>query len=84
MAGLAWTLMQAVIIRKQGPDSPLRHALGRDLKGKLSPLVYLAGIGLAFVNTLFADLLYLAVALMWLIPDRRVETTITRDGARRG
>ncbi len=84
MAGLAWTLMQAVIIRKQGPDSPLRRALGRDLKGKLSPFIYLAGIGLAFVNTLLADLLYLAVALAWLIPDRRVETTITRDGARRG
>ena len=74
MAAIAWYLMQTVIIRQQGDTSPLRRALGRDLKGKLSPFIYLAGIGLAFVNTVAADLLYLGVALMWLIPDRRVET----------
>ena len=73
MPAIAWVVMQQVIFRAQGPDSPLRSALGGDLKGKLSPLFYLAGIGLSFVNTAFAGALYVAVALMWLIPDRRVE-----------
>ena len=73
MAAVAWVLMQAAIIRSQGADSALRRALGRDLKGKLSPLLYLAGIGLAFVRPWAADLIYAGVALMWLAPDRRVE-----------
>ena len=72
-AAIAWVLMQAVIVRSQGPQSRLRRALGRDLKGKLSPFVYLAGIALAFVHPLYADGLYAAVALAWLIPDRRME-----------
>jgi len=72
-AAVAWVLMQAVIVRSQGPDSPMRRALGRDLKGKLSPFLYLAGIGVAFVHPLYADALYAAVALIWLIPDRRME-----------
>lgn len=76
MASVAWYVMQIAIIRQQGEDSPLRRAIGRDLKGKISPFVYLAGIGLAFVNTVASDLLYLGVALMWLVPDRRVESTV--------
>ena len=76
MAAVAWSVMQATIIRQQGPDSPLKRALGSDLKGKLSPLLYFAGIGLAFVRPLFSDLLYLGVALMWLVPDRRMERAI--------
>jgi uncharacterized membrane protein len=78
MSALAWSIMQTVIIRKQGADSPLRAAIGRDLKGKLSPVIYLAGIALAFVNPVISDLLYFGVALMWLIPDRRVETLLQR------
>jgi uncharacterized membrane protein len=73
---VAWYVMQLIIIRQQGPGSPLRQAIGRDLKGKISPFLYLAGIGMAFVNTAISDLLYLAVALMWLIPDRRVEAAV--------
>jgi len=81
MSAVAWVVMQAVIIRQQGEGSPLRRAIGRDLKGKLSPFIYLAGIVLAFVNTVASDLLYLGVALMWLVPDRRVETTIRQREA---
>jgi uncharacterized membrane protein len=83
MAAAAWYVMQATIIRRQGPDSPLKRALGFDLKGKLSSFLYLAGIGAAFWNTLISDLLYLGVALMWLVPDRRIETAIAaqRGGA---
>jgi uncharacterized membrane protein len=76
MPSIAWYVMQLVIVREQGPESPLKQAIGRDLKGKLSPVLYLSGVGLAFVVPQVSDLLYLAVALMWLIPDRRVETTV--------
>jgi uncharacterized membrane protein len=76
MAAVAWFVMQQVIFRTQGADSPLHQALGRDLKGKLSPFLYLIGIALAFVNTLGADLIYAAAALIWLVPDRRVENRL--------
>ncbi len=77
-AAVAWFVMQLTIMRLQGPDSPLRRALGRDWKGVLSPVIYLAGIGLAFVAPLVSDALYLAVALMWLVPDRRMEAAVTQ------
>jgi uncharacterized membrane protein len=76
MPSIAWYIMQSVIVRQQGDDSPLRHAIGRDIKGKVSPFIYLSGIVLAFVSPIASDLCYLGGALMWLIPDRRVETTI--------
>ncbi|HWA61208.1 MAG TPA: TMEM175 family protein [Caulobacteraceae bacterium] len=82
MPAIAWYVMQGVIIRRQGEGSPLRRALGRDLKGKLSPFVYLSGVGLAFVAPAVSDALYLAVALAWLIPDRRVEAAILDAPAR--
>ena len=76
MPALAWLVMQRSILRREGETPVLRQALGGDLKGKISPLVYLAGVGLAFVDTRLADVAYLAVALMWLIPDRRVERAL--------
>ena len=69
---LAWYVMQGAIVRLQGPQSPLKRAIGRDLKGKLSPVAYIAGIALAFVAPALSNLIYAAVALAWLIPDRRV------------
>ena len=76
LSAVAWYVMQTVIIRHQGADSPLRRAIGRDLKGRISPFLYLAGVALAFISTLAADLIYAGVALMWLVPDRRVEATL--------
>ncbi len=81
MSAIAWYIMQTTIFRQQGDASALKAALGNDLKGKLSPVIYLAGIGLAFFNTAISDLLYLGVALMWLIPDRRVETAVVESEA---
>ena len=78
MPAIAWYLMQMVIVREQGAGSPLREALGRDLKGKLSPLFYLAGVGVSFVLPVLAYAIYAGVALMWLVPDRRVETRVQR------
>jgi uncharacterized membrane protein len=79
MSSVAWYIMQAVIIRRQGTHSQLRRAIGRDVKGKISPFLYSAGIGLSLVSTAAADLLYFGAALMWLAPDRRVETTVHRS-----
>jgi uncharacterized membrane protein len=75
-AALAYYALQTTIIRKQGRDSTLATAIGRDLKGKASPVLYVAGIALAFVNRWLAIAMYVIVALMWLIPDRRLERTI--------
>jgi|SRR5580704_7609222 uncharacterized membrane protein len=73
MPALAWQVMQWRIIRTQGRASTFAQAIGRDLKGKISPMLYLVGIVLAFVDARVACAMYLFVALMWLIPDRRVE-----------
>ncbi len=77
LPALAWYALQAAIIRSQGKTSALAKALGRDIKGKLSPLLYLGGIGLAFIDTALSDALYAIVALLWLIPDRRIEAAIS-------
>jgi uncharacterized membrane protein len=78
MPGVAYYLLQKAILRSEGPGSMLARALGRDIKGKASPLLYLAAIGFAFVNPLISAAIYVLVALMWLIPDPRIERELTR------
>jgi uncharacterized membrane protein len=78
MTALAWSVLQATIIRSQGRDSALANAVGRDLKGKLSLVLYLAGILAAFVAAWVSEAVYAAVALMWVIPDRRIERAFGR------
>jgi uncharacterized membrane protein len=73
LAAIAWYIMQCAIIRAEGTDSRLRAALGSDLKGKLSPVIYAAGIGVAFVMPWLSMAMYVFVALMWLVPDLRIE-----------
>src|SRR4051794_27577847 len=75
-AGFAYYALQTAIIRGQGTGSSLAAAIGKDMKGKLSPALYLVGIGLAFVDRWLAIAVYTFAALMWLIPDRRVARTI--------
>ena len=75
-AGVAYYVLQSAIIADQGPGSKLKTAVGRDLKGKLSPVLYALAIPLAFVREWIADAIYVAVALMWLIPDPRIEATL--------
>jgi uncharacterized membrane protein len=77
MAGGAYYLLQALIIADEGKDSRLAHALGRDFKIKLSLLSYIAGLGLAFYRPQLSTWLYVMVALMWLVPDKRLERIIT-------
>jgi len=66
-------VLEQAIFRTEGQGSRLRRALGADVKGKISPVLYLAGIGLAFVATWLAMAVYTVVAVIWLVPDRRVE-----------
>jgi uncharacterized membrane protein len=72
-ASLAYFLLQSAIIADEGPGSRLARAVGRDVKGKLSPLLYATAIPLAFASPLASSALYVAVALIWLVPDRRIE-----------
>jgi uncharacterized membrane protein len=76
MAAIAYYILQRAILERQGPGSVLAAAIGRDLKGKASPMFYVAAIVAAFVRPWIAGALYVAVALMWLVPDRRIEHTI--------
>ncbi|MFN2637649.1 MAG: TMEM175 family protein [Gemmatimonadaceae bacterium] len=78
MAGVAYYVLEQTIIRSQGAASRLRAAVGSDTKGKISVVIYFIAIPLAFVHQLLSDALYVAVALMWLVPDRRIEMHINR------
>jgi uncharacterized membrane protein len=80
MAAIAYLILQSAIIHKQGRGSLLAGAIGRDCKGKLSLIFYALAIGVAFVNQWLADALYVLVAVMWLIPDRRIERMLDRSG----
>jgi len=75
-SAIAYYVLQLLIIRSQGPDSVLAMAVGRDKKGKLSPFVYLVGILTAFVHPGLSGALYATVALIWLIPDTRIERVL--------
>jgi len=76
MAAIAYYILQRAIIVQQGRDSLLATAIGRDWKGKFSPVLYLLAIPLAFVSPWIASALYVFVALLWLIPDRRIERVL--------
>ena len=78
MSAVSYTLLQNVILAIQGPHSKLAVAVGRDRKGKLSLALYLAAIPLAFVNQFISDAIYALVALIWLVPDKRIERTLSR------
>ena len=77
MAAIAYWILQQRIIASQGPDSVLKRAVGSDWKGKLSPALYAAAIGLAFPARWVSIALYVLVALLWLVPDRRIERVVS-------
>ncbi len=78
-AAIAYVILQNLIITEQGKNSKLAAAIGSDIKGKISLLFYIAAIGLAFVNHWISNAIYVLVALMWLIPDRRIESKINQN-----
>jgi uncharacterized membrane protein len=79
MAGVAYYLLETTIIRSQGPQSRLGSAVGSDPKGLASVVMYAAAIGIAFVSPWIAEAIYLSVALMWLVPDPRIERRVLRE-----
>lgn len=81
MAAVAYWLLQQIIIASQGRESLLRKAVGGDWKGKLSPLIYAAAIPLAFWSQWASQCIYVLVALVWLVPDRRIENALAGKAA---
>jgi uncharacterized membrane protein len=79
MAAIAYWVLQQLIIASQGPDSLLKKAVGNDWKGKAPPFIYLAAIAAAFWWQWIAQCLYVLVALLWLVPDRRIERVLTGE-----
>ena len=76
LAAIAYYILQNTIVAKQGPDSKLAKALGRDVKGKLSILLYAAGIAAAFFVPWVSGVIYVLVALIWFVPDKRIERVV--------
>ena len=76
MAGVAYYILAHALIAHHGKDSPLAIALGKDFKGIISVAIYAVAVGLSFVNPWFSIALYVVVAVMWLVPDRRIENIL--------
>lgn len=81
MAGLAYWLLSRAIIQADGPDSLLAKAIGKDWKGNVSVVLYLLAIPLTFLHEWIAEAIYVGVALLWLIPDRRIERALQETGS---
>jgi TMEM175 potassium channel family protein len=79
MAAMAYWVLQTVIIRIQGPESLLKKAVGRDWKGKLSPVLYVIGIISTFWAPAVSQAIYTLVALLWLVPDKRIEKVLRAE-----
>ncbi|MEO8512865.1 MAG: TMEM175 family protein [Ignavibacteria bacterium] len=79
MAAISYFILQTMILKIHGPASLLKKAIGIDTKGKVSPILYIAAIVLAFVNPWISAGIYIFVALMWLVPDKRIERTIYNE-----
>jgi len=84
LSGVAYWVLQRVIIASQGAESALAAAVGRDMKGKLSALTHAIAIPSAFVSPWIAGALFVAVTMMWLIPDRRIERILTAEEGKAG
>ena len=76
MAAIAYYILQTAIVKYHGKNSKFAHALGSDIKGKISPVLYVLSVPLAYVNPLLSGALFVLVALIWLIPDKRMERAV--------
>ncbi len=77
MAAIAYVVLQGQILKNHGKDSLLAKSIGKDIKGKISPVLYILGIGSSWISEWLAGGFYVLVALIWLIPDKRIEKNIT-------
>ena len=80
LAAIAYKILQNLIVAEQGRDSKLAEAIGRDFKGKLSPFLYAIAIPLSFFRAWLAGAIFVFVALMWLVPDPRIERVVDESG----
>ena len=76
LSGFSYQLLAQLLVARHGADSPLARAMGKDLKGRMSLLLYTAAVGFAFVSPLVSSLIYVVVAIMWIVPDRRIEKVL--------
>ena len=81
LAGVAYWILQGRLLAAEGPGSRLRAAIGRDLKGKLTPAIYIAGILLTLVDQWLGVAMYVVAAVIWFVPDRRVERLLAHERA---
>jgi uncharacterized membrane protein len=81
LAAYSYLVLQAAIVAADGPSSPVARAVGADRKGLVSRLLYITAIAGAFIRPWIAWTLYVAVALLWFVPDRRIERVLLRDQA---
>jgi uncharacterized membrane protein len=81
MAAIAYFVLQQTVIASQGPGSVLKRALGSDWKGKLSPVLYIVAIGASISVPWMAQAIYVFVALLWLVPDRRIEHALRENAS---
>ncbi len=79
MAAIAYNILQRSIMATDGCSSVLRKAIGADWKGKVSMALYLSAVGVAFVAPWLAQVIYVAVALLWLVPDKRIEQAVNQN-----
>ncbi|GBD91777.1 hypothetical protein BMS3Abin04_02509 [bacterium BMS3Abin04] len=77
MSAIAYFILQGFIIRHHDNDFALRKAIGKDIKGKISLILYIVGVAISYVNTWIAIIVYIAVAIIWFVPDKRIENSIT-------
>jgi uncharacterized membrane protein len=81
-AAIAYYILLRRILRAEGPHSPLARAIGRDFKGKISPAIYLVAIVAVVLSPVISAVLYAVVALIWLVPDRRIERIVLEEDAK--
>lgn len=79
MAAIAYWILQRLIIKSHGKDSILAKALGKNTKGNISPILYIIGIACSFYSVWISGAIYILVAIMWLVPDRRIERTLKKE-----
>jgi TMEM175 potassium channel family protein len=80
LSGLAYLILQRAIIKLQGKESRLKAAVGNDAKGKTSAMLYLIAVALSFVDSRISIAIYILVALIWLVPDKRIESRLNAHG----
>ena len=79
MSSIAYFILQSRIIKNQGTGSILARAIGKDIKGKISPILYIAAIGSCWISTWISGIIYIVVAIMWIIPDKRIEVIFRNE-----